>query len=293
MHRNPRSAGFQKAPRAPLPDRANLQRNRVIQRDLVYVIGIPKELATEENLGRYEYFGQYGDIKKIVVNTTSVHGSSYQRPTVSAYVTFVHEDDAWECLWALENFQMNGHQMKASFGTSKYCASFLSGQQCTKADCMYLHQEGAPGDSFSTEDIQTNSPKFVAMTRPRRPPDYDDYPFQESEPTFFPPRRVYEEDGDWEAVRGSDGPDVESDAEEEAGDEEGENELDVGFVPDPSVLGPDVASVPVRNRFLATLVSRCPLTAKPLVVAYATAISLDAQFSLSTPTIRSVLAMNK
>ena len=111
--------------RPPLPERAHLSQFRVIQRDLVYVIGIPIDIAQEETLCRYEYFGQYGQIKKVVVNNQTMHTSSYQqKPTVSAYVTFLNIDDAWECIYAFETFSMNGHQLKASFGTSKYCSSF-------------------------------------------------------------------------------------------------------------------------------------------------------------------------
>ena len=99
--------------RPPLPERAHLSQFRVIQRDLVYVIGIPIDIANEDILCRYEYFGQYGQIKKVVVNSQTVHTSVYQqKPTVSAYVTFQNIEDAWECIYAFENFVMNGIQTK-------------------------------------------------------------------------------------------------------------------------------------------------------------------------------------
>lgn len=177
---------------APLVDRESLSKFRVIQRDLIYVIGIPMNIANEELLGRYEYFGQYGQIKKIVVNQTP-YTNTYQKPTVSAYITFVNVDDALECLYALEGFSINGHQIKASFGTSKYCSSFLSGQKCNKPDCMYLHYTGLASDSFSTEEIQQNSKRFLSMTRPLRPYDYDDYEFFDEKQTIFPPRRNLDE----------------------------------------------------------------------------------------------------
>jgi RNA recognition motif-containing protein len=146
--------------RGPVPERAGLSRNRVIQRDLVYVIGIPIDLATEETLSKPEYFGQYGEIKKIVVNNQNVHTSPFQKATVSAYVTFYRVEDAEECLFALESFQIHNHTLKASFGTSKYCSAFLNGQKCTKGECMYLHVAGDPKDSFSTEEIQQNSERL-------------------------------------------------------------------------------------------------------------------------------------
>ncbi|OHS94391.1 hypothetical protein TRFO_39421 [Tritrichomonas foetus] len=176
--------------RQPLAERAHLSHYRVIQRELVYVIGIPIDIANEELLNKYEYFGQYGQIKKIVVNNTTYHASSYQqKPTVSAYITFQNIEDAWECIYALENFSINGHLLKASFGTSKYCSSFLSGQKCTKPDCMYLHYMGEPKDSFNTEEIQ-HSDRFLDLTRPSRPNDYYNYKFADKKPTIFPPRRI-------------------------------------------------------------------------------------------------------
>mmetsp|Transcript_6621 Transcript_6621/g.11652 ORF Transcript_6621/g.11652 Transcript_6621/m.11652 type:complete len:102 (-) Transcript_6621:2741-3046(-) len=46
---------------------------RVVQRNLVYVISLSPELADEAKLSRYEYFGQYGSIKKCVVNTANAY----------------------------------------------------------------------------------------------------------------------------------------------------------------------------------------------------------------------------
>lgn len=180
--------GAQKPRGGVLVDRESLAKFRVIQRDLIYVIGIPMNIAHEEILEKYEYFGHYGEIKKIVVNQTP-YTNTYQKPTVSAYITFVNVDDALECLYALEGFTIGGHAIKASFGTSKYCSSFLAGQKCNKPDCMYLHYTGLMRDSFSTEEIQQNSKRFVSMTRPMRPDDYYEYEFFDNRPTIFPPKR--------------------------------------------------------------------------------------------------------
>jgi RNA recognition motif-containing protein len=268
----PKPLAPSKPSRAPLPDRANLSRNRVIQRDLVYVIGIPIDLATEENLSKYEYFGQYGEIKKIVVNNQTVHQNTYQRPTVSAYITFCKEDDAWECLYALESFSINGHTLKASFGTSKYCSAFLSGQKCNKPDCMYLHHTGEPKDSFSTEEIQQNTDRFVQMTRPLRPRDYDDYAFQETRTWVFPPRRILDEDEEGE---------IEEEAEDDLPEEVVEEK--------PEVTPPPPEHEEVRNSVLSSILNGGYLTVPPLVVDYVPGISLAKQFGLDQPSIRTFL----
>lgn len=42
-----------------------LQNVRVVQRNLVYVVGLPMELCYEELLSSTEYIGQYGKIVKV------------------------------------------------------------------------------------------------------------------------------------------------------------------------------------------------------------------------------------
>lgn len=163
---------------------------RVIQRDLVYIVGIPVNIANEDILLKYEYFGQYGPIKKVVVNSTNVHLCPNQTPSVSAYITFRNTDDALECIYSLESFSIGGNQLKASFGTTKYCSAFLRGQMCTNPDCMYLHHSGDQGDSFSKDEITGSCSRFVEMTRPSRPPNYDEYPKQDRRQTVLPPRRI-------------------------------------------------------------------------------------------------------
>jgi CCR4-NOT transcription complex subunit 4 len=63
---------------------------RVIQKTLVYVIGIAPEVASEDILKQPEYFGQYGDLQKVVINTNNVYNSTRGVPSYSAYLTFHH-----------------------------------------------------------------------------------------------------------------------------------------------------------------------------------------------------------
>jgi CCR4-NOT transcription complex subunit 4 len=60
----------------------------VIQKTLVYVIGIAPEVASEEILKQPEYFGQYGDLQKIVINTNNVYNATRGGPSYSAYLTY-------------------------------------------------------------------------------------------------------------------------------------------------------------------------------------------------------------
>lgn len=133
-------------------DRRHLHNYRVVQRNLVYVIGVPLALANEDLLRKPEYFGQYGKIGKVVIHRN--HGAA--PTTVSAYVTFVHKDDARASIQSLEGYWLDGHLLRASFGTTKYCNNFIRGVVCNNPDCVYLHDLGDDEDRFTKEEIQVH-----------------------------------------------------------------------------------------------------------------------------------------
>ena len=142
---------------APIVDRRHLHNYRVIQRNLLYVIGLPSGSGSEEVLRRAEYFGQYGKIAKIVIhkNQNAAHNS------VSAYITFSYKEDAKAAIQAIEGFNMEGHLLRASFGTTKYCNNFIRGFPCTNPDCVYLHELGDDEDRFTKEEIQAGQSKIM------------------------------------------------------------------------------------------------------------------------------------
>jgi CCR4-NOT transcription complex subunit 4 len=73
-------------------DRTQLANMRVIRRNLVYAVGLPPNVASEDQLRKSEYFGQYGKIAKIVLNRSqTTAGSEARRASASAYVTLVHK----------------------------------------------------------------------------------------------------------------------------------------------------------------------------------------------------------
>lgn len=132
-------------------DRRLLHNYRVVQRNLVYVIGVPVYLANEDLLRKAEYFGQYGKIGKVVIHKNH---TSTSHATVSAYVTFVYKEDAKASIQSLDGYYMDGHVLRASFGTTKYCNNFIRGIACNNPDCVYLHDLGDDDDRFTKEEIQ-------------------------------------------------------------------------------------------------------------------------------------------
>ncbi|KAF4042836.1 RNA recognition motif-containing protein [Phytophthora infestans] len=135
-------------------NRKSLQNVRVMQRNLVYVIGLPVHFAEEDILRSNECFGQYGKIVKAVVNKSHLN-TDRANATASAYITFANKEDALCCIVAIDGYYLDGSQLRASFGTTKYCNFFLRNMQCNNPDCLYLHELGDEDDSFTKEEMQS------------------------------------------------------------------------------------------------------------------------------------------
>ncbi|KAM7454014.1 hypothetical protein BLSTO_05234 [Blastocystis sp. subtype 1] len=141
-----------------------LQSVRIIQRCLVYIIGLAPSLANEATLRSSTMFGQYGKIKKIILNSSAQLVEKLH--SCCAYITFSSEQEALSCIMACDGCVMRGSQIRASFGTTKYCNFFLRGIRCTNTDCMYLHAMAAAEDCFTKREMQTRQAEFHARTHP-------------------------------------------------------------------------------------------------------------------------------
>ncbi|XP_028661088.1 CCR4-NOT transcription complex subunit 4 isoform X3 [Erpetoichthys calabaricus] len=134
-------------------NRKHLASVRVVQRNLVFVVGLSQRLADPEVLKRPEYFGKFGKIHKVVINNSTSYAGS-QGPSASAYVTYIRSEDALRAIQCVNNVVVDGRTLKASLGTTKYCSYFLKSMQCPKTDCMYLHELGDEAASFTKEEMQ-------------------------------------------------------------------------------------------------------------------------------------------
>lgn len=124
------------------------------KRNLVYIIGLSERIATEKTLSEDPYLGQYGPIRKVIVNTNS----PFQRQThssYSAYVTYEQEADAAFAIIGLDGFEFDGNILRASFGMTKYCSFFLRKLQCQSQDCLFLHKFAKKEDEFKKDDANT------------------------------------------------------------------------------------------------------------------------------------------
>ncbi|CAJ0574815.1 unnamed protein product, partial [Mesorhabditis spiculigera] len=132
--------------------RKHLSNYRVLQKNLLYVVGLSPRVADPEILKKSEYFGRFGKIIKVVVGTTTTAPPNLNS-SHTAYVTYAKVEEALRAIQSVNNAALDGRLVRASLGTTKYCSSFLRGQLCYKQECMYLHDVADCDISFTKEDM--------------------------------------------------------------------------------------------------------------------------------------------
>ena len=81
-------------------------------------------------------------------------------PSYSAYITFASPRDSAVAILSIDSHIHEERMIRASFGTSKFCQFFLSGQKCTNKDCLYLHELKSDLEAYTKEDMQNNNVIF-------------------------------------------------------------------------------------------------------------------------------------
>ncbi|KAH0565284.1 hypothetical protein GP486_001320 [Trichoglossum hirsutum] len=148
-------------------DRKRLAGLRVIQKNLVYVVGLNPRIREEDllqTLRGEQYFGQYGKIVKIVVSKGKEGGAGHGNQGMGVYVTFERKQDAANCIAAVDGSQNGDRILRAQYGTTKYCSAYLRNEQCSNKNCMFLHEPGEENDSFTRQDL--SSMNVVSTQRP-------------------------------------------------------------------------------------------------------------------------------
>ena len=137
-----------------------LSKIRILQKNIVYIIGLPLNLASSELLSKYEFLGQYGEIKKIIVNKNGYNQNKNSNTTYSAYITYSSFEEASLALLTIDNNFYDGHLLRTSYGTTKYCNFFIKGIECINRDCLYMHEWATESDMIFKEDICSNKQIF-------------------------------------------------------------------------------------------------------------------------------------
>lgn len=120
----------------------NLKDMRITVKNILFVIGLPSEMAhkSQQELSSPEYFGQYGKVTKLTVNDKPYGKSSRESNIFSVHVNYSNCKEASIAMLSLHDKMVKHNKIKASFGTTKYCKSFLEGKYCYNKECLYYHE---------------------------------------------------------------------------------------------------------------------------------------------------------
>ncbi|KAG2194133.1 hypothetical protein INT47_004203 [Mucor saturninus] len=138
-------------------NRRHLSSMRVVQKNLVYIIGLHPRLATEEIVRSHDFFGQFGKISKIVINKRPALPAAQMStlPSAAVYVTYYKKEDAAKAIAAVDGSVIADRVLRASYGTTKYCTYYLRNMTCPNPNCLYLHEQGEDIDTISKEELAT------------------------------------------------------------------------------------------------------------------------------------------
>ncbi|EGG06078.1 uncharacterized protein MELLADRAFT_87505 [Melampsora larici-populina 98AG31] len=149
-----------------LVNRKHLANVRVKQKNQVHVQGLTTKIANEDTLAQLktsEMFSQYGRILKMFMSRrtgpTNLYTPDSRYQHVNLYINFSKNTEALACIQGLDGTSLpDGHRLKASLGSTKYCASFLRGLKCINDNCTAAHElaeEVEGGGSAAREEMST------------------------------------------------------------------------------------------------------------------------------------------
>jgi hypothetical protein len=141
---------------------SELIQSRIIQKNLVYLIGLSSTFVQLENkLKSFEYFGQYGKIVKLVVNKNKIYNSNGPNgPSYTCFITYSNEAESSLAILCLDSIIFDNHEIKANYGTTKYCLNFLKNSECKNKECIYLHSLADKKDIVSRQQMNTDKDLF-------------------------------------------------------------------------------------------------------------------------------------
>ena len=155
---------------APYPNVYNQMKNmisklvdsRIILKNLVYIIGLSSELIKiDSKLKSFEYFGQYGKINKLVINKNKIYNSNGPNgPSYTCYITYSSIAESSLAILSLDKSIIDKHQIKANYGTTKYCLNFIKNSECKNKDCIYYHKFADQNDIVSKQQLNTDKDLF-------------------------------------------------------------------------------------------------------------------------------------
>ncbi|GAA6042827.1 hypothetical protein NBRC10512_007718 [Rhodotorula toruloides] len=154
---------------------------RVRQRTQVQITGMTSKEANEDTLAQLkdaDHFGRYGKVLKLFMSKRSPsapqQGASHPHfQPVNVYVNYRTPSEASHCIAATDGtFSSEGNKLRAMWGMTRYCPTYLKGARCSNDNCTFAHEPGeeVEGPAPSTKDeIFTYDSEVVPKPRSATP----------------------------------------------------------------------------------------------------------------------------
>jgi len=133
---------------------------RIVQQNLVYLIGLAPSIATEEFLRSKAYFGQYGRLIKVAINKNEATNS------YSAYLTYDTADSAATAIRAVNGYTVDGHTIRACLGMNKPCSALIRGLPCNNASCTFVHELQDDMRAVTKEELTSREFRELTQVKP-------------------------------------------------------------------------------------------------------------------------------
>ena len=148
----------------------SLQQFRMVIPNLLYVIGLPKKYGQESIVRKDKFFGQYGKITRVLINSQTKDYYE-QQGQCAVYIWYESIQSVAIALKCLNGLKIGQVTLKCSFGTSKYCMNFLKEAHCDSKsgenpNCPFLHyierrRDKVIQDDFEFKDFLQQQDKIV------------------------------------------------------------------------------------------------------------------------------------
>eukprot|EP00871_Galdieria_phlegrea_P004894 jgi/Galph1/5405/GphlegSOOS_G4087.1 len=144
-------------------DGTNWRNMRIIQRNLIRILGLPPSLSRTDIIKREDMFGGFGKLTRILVDRgrwwiEQSSGSSGGVHNTVVYLLFDNSLNALKAVKSINNQLFHGSKIEAAVATTKYCNAFLEAgkpQWCSNPYCLYRHEAADPADILSVEEMYT------------------------------------------------------------------------------------------------------------------------------------------
>lgn len=118
-------------------DQNQLLNYRVVERNMIYVTGLPIEFLDETLIRTEQFFGQYGKVSSVVFGKPEPNNNVQNS---SVFITYCSPLEACLAILSTNDFKVNGRKLKASFGMKRFCRIFFKEKKCFKKKCLFVHQ---------------------------------------------------------------------------------------------------------------------------------------------------------